>query len=427
MKWSNYFIPTLKEIPIGTEAVSHQLLLRAGLVHMLTSGVYSYLPLGLKVLKRIESIIREEMNAIGANELFLPCLHPIELWKQTGRDEVLKDVMIKFEDNRNRLMCLGPTHEEVITNLVKDFVQSYRQLPMTLYQIQTKFRDELRTRFGIVRACEFIMKDAYSFDRDKEGLQKNYDLMYEAYEKIFQRCGLDTVILKADSGAMGGDVSHEFMVPAAIGEDAIVTCAACGFQAGAAEGRTEGAGCPQCYKGTLTAQVAIELGHIFQLGTKYSQAQGAQFLDEDGKKKPIIMGCYGIGVSRVIAAIIEKHHDEKGIIWPPQVAPFDIEILPLPGGASEDTAIADLTGQYYTDLTADGFAILIDDRPESAGRKFNDADLIGIPLRVTIGKRNLAEGKVEIKVRETGEVILIETGQLRAKISEIAGSVCAMN
>jgi prolyl-tRNA synthetase len=427
MRWKNYFIPTLKEIPIGTEAVSHQLLLRAGLVHMLTSGVYSYLPLGLRVLKRVENIIREEMDAIGANELFLPCLHPIELWKQTGRDEVLKDVMIKFEDNRKRPMCLGPTHEEVITNLVKDFVQSYRQLPVTLYQIQTKFRDELRTRFGIVRACEFIMKDAYSFDRDKDGLQKNYDLMYTAYQKIFQRCGLDTVILKADSGAMGGDVSHEFMVPAAVGEDTVVTCGPCGYQAGAAEGRNAGADCPACGQGKLTAQVAIELGHIFQLGTKYSQAQGACFLDEDGKKKPIIMGCYGIGVSRVIAAVIEKHHDDKGIIWPPGVAPFDIEILPLSGSAGEDAAIEDLTRRYYTDLSADGFAVLIDDRPESAGRKFNDADLIGIPLRVTIGKRNLAEGKVEIKVRESGEVILVETGGLRQKILEIAGRPCAMN
>jgi len=195
MKWSNFFIPTLKEIPIGTEAASHQLLLRAGLVHMLTSGVYSYLPLGLRVLRRVENIIRQEMNAIGANELFLPCLHPLDLWKKTGRDETLAEVMIKFEDNQKKGMCLGPTHEEVITNLVKDFIQSYRQLPVVLYQIQTKFRNELRPRFGIVRACEFIMKDAYSFDYDQEGLQKNYDLMHAAYKRIFQRCGLDTVIL----------------------------------------------------------------------------------------------------------------------------------------------------------------------------------------------------------------------------------------
>ena len=221
MFWSKYFIPTLKETPLGTEAVSHQLLLRAGLVNMLTSGVYSYLPLGLKVLRRVEKVIREEMNAAGALELFLPCLHPLELWQETGRDKVLEGVMIKFKDNRGRMMCLGPTHEEVITKLARDFVQSYKQLPLVLYQIQTKFRDELRTRFGIVRACEFIMKDAYSFDRDAEGLKKNYELMYEAYKNIFKRLGLEVVIIEADSGAMGGDMSHEYLVPAPIGEDSV--------------------------------------------------------------------------------------------------------------------------------------------------------------------------------------------------------------
>lgn len=416
-------MPTLKEVPIGTEAISHQLLLRAGLVHMLTSGVYSYLPLGLKVLRRVENIIREEMNAIGANELLLPCLHPIDLWKQTGRDEVLADVMITFEDNRKRPMCLGPTHEEVITNLVKDFIQSYRQLPVVLYQIQTKFRDELRTRFGIVRACEFIMKDAYSFDRDKEGLQKNYDLMYRAYKNIFQRCGLETVILEADSGAMGGDVSHEFMVPASIGEDTIVNCGACGFHGAATEENVEGQQCPKCQKGQLTAQVAIELGHIFQLGTKYSQAQGAQFLDEDGKQKPIIMGCYGIGVSRVIAAIIEKHNDDKGIIWPKEVAPFDVEILPLLG-SNEDKEIGSLADQYCSQLSEAGLEVLVDDRQESPGRKFNDADLVGIPFRITIGKRNLAEGNVEIKIRESNEVIVIAKDQVKKKVLEMTGVVC---
>jgi len=426
MKWSKYFIPTLKEVPIGTEAVSHQLLLRAGLVHMLTSGVYSYLPLGLKVLRRIENIIREEMNAIGANELFLPCLQPLDLWKQTGRDQVLDEVMIKFQDNKKRGMCLGPTHEEVITNLVKDFIQSYRQLPVVLYQIQTKFRDELRTRFGIVRACEFIMKDAYSFDYNKEGLQKNYDLMYGAYKKIFERCGLETVILEADSGAMGGDVSHEFMVPATIGEDTIVQCPSCDFQSGATEERKEGASCPKCNKGQLTSQVAIELGHIFQLGTKYSQAQGAQFLDENGKQNPIIMGCYGIGVSRVIAAIIEKHNDENGIIWPREIAPFDIELLPIQG-SKEDKEISELADQYYSQLIEMGLEVIMDDRDETAGRKFNDADLIGVPIRITIGKRNLAQGNIEIKIRETNEVILISKDQLKEKIQEIRGSVCALN
>ena len=270
MHWSKFFLPTLKETPIGTEAVSHQLSLRAGLVHMLTSGVYSYLPLGLRVLKRVEDMIREEMNAAGAHELFLPCLHPLELWRKTGRDQTLKEVMIQFKDKKGKDMCLGPTHEEVITDLVKSYVQSYRQLPVNLYQIQTKFRDEIRTRFGIVRACEFIMKDAYSFDRDVEGLKKSYALMYEAYEKIFSRCGLKPVVVQADSGAMGGDCSHEYLIIAPIGEDAVLQCPQCSFAHGSTEKVSEGSSCPECKKGKLEKKTAIELGHIFQLGTKYS-------------------------------------------------------------------------------------------------------------------------------------------------------------
>ena len=416
MRWSQYYLPTMKEVPLGTEAVSHQLLLRAGLVHMLTSGVYSYLPLGYRVLKRIETIIREEMNAIGAQELFLPCLQPIELWQKTGRDQTMKEVMIRFEDKRGRKMCLGPTHEEVITDLVKDHVHSYRQLPVVLYQIQTKFRDEIRTRFGIVRACEFIMKDAYSFDRDKAGLERNYQLMYGAYQKIFQRCGLDVAIIKADSGAMGGDVSHEFMVPAMIGEDAIMQCPSCKAMSGADDKHAEGKTCPQCHKGKLEKQVAIELGHIFQLGTKYSQAQGAVFLDDQGKQQPMIMGCYGFGVSRLIAAVIEKNYDAAGIIWPQDVAPFDVEILPV---QAAEKAIMDLANKYYQDFRKNGWEVLMDDREESAGRKFNDADLVGIPWRVTIGKRNLAEGKVELKNRRTGETLSVAKEAVQQKLQEV--------
>ncbi|MBP9853929.1 MAG: proline--tRNA ligase [Candidatus Omnitrophica bacterium] len=395
MYWSKYFIPTLKETPIGTEAVSHQYLLRAGLIQMLTSGVYTYLPLGLRVLSNIEEIIREEMNAAGANELFMPCLHPLDIWKQTGRDKTLKDVMITFKDGKGRDMCLGPTHEEIITDVVRSHVRSYRQLPLTLYQIQTKFRDEMRPRFGIVRACEFIMKDAYSFDRDKAGLDANYQKMYEAYKKIFKRLGLDVVIVEADSGAMGGDLSHEFMVPAKIGEDEVEI-----------DGKK---------------QVAIELGHIFQLGTKYSEALGANFIEEDGKSKPLIMGCYGIGVSRVIAAIIEVHHDDKGIIWPREVAPFDVELLPIFKSANDETMI--LAREYYEKLTALGLKVLCDDRDDTAGRKFNDADLIGIPLRITIGQRNLAEGKVELKDRRTNEVILEDKNKIISTVQGLLSSV----
>ncbi len=378
MKWSGYFIPTIKEVPTGTEAVSHQLLLRAGLVHMLTSGVYSYLPLGFRVLSKIENIIREEMNSAGAHELLMPAIHPLEIWQKTGRDKTLEEVMIRFKNKKGTAMCLGPTHEEIITDLVKAFVQSYRQLPITLYQIQTKFRDETRPRFGIVRACEFIMKDAYSFDVDEAGLKKSYEKMYAAYKRIFARCGLDPVISEADTGAMGGKVSHEFLVPAPIGEDLVDV-------------------------GGVKKQ-AIEVGHVFQLGTKYSDALGAVILDETGKQRPVIMGCYGIGVSRLIATIVEVHNDDKGIKWPKEVAPFTVELLPL---QVTDANVMVAAQDIYDGLTKSGIDVLMDDRDESAGRKFNDADLIGLPYRVTIGKRTLQEGNVEVKDRATGSVEIL--------------------
>ncbi len=396
MYWTQYFIPTLKENPVGAEAVSHQLSLRAGLVNMLTAGVYSYLPLGLRVLKRIESVIRDEMNNAGAHEVFLPCLHPIEIWEKTGRVETMKDVMIRFEDQRGRKMCLGPTHEEIVTYVAQQYIHSYRQLPVNLYQIQTKFRDELRPRFGIVRAAEFIMKDAYSFDRDEQGLKKSYDLMYEAYKRIFKRCGLDVVIVEADSGAMGGSVSHEFMVESPIGEDAIAVCPVCNDRGGIGADFKEGdSQCSKC-KHPLQKRAALEIGHVFQLGTKYSQSLNALFLDEDGKQKPMIMGCYGIGVSRLIAAVIECSHDEKGIIWPLEVAPFQVEVLPL---QASDATVLDLAKKFYGEFVKHGVEVLLDDRDESAGRKFNDADLIGIPYSLIIGKRGLAEGVIEVKDR----------------------------
>ncbi len=405
MHWSKYFIPTLKEIPIGTEAVSHQLSLRAGLVQMLTAGVYSYLPLGYRVLNKVQAIIREEMNAIGAHELLLPALQPLDIWKKTGRDQTLKEVMITFDDKKGRRMCLGPTHEEIITGIARDFIQSYRQLPVTLYQIQTKFRDEMRTRFGIVRACEFIMKDAYSFDRDAQGLKKNYDAQYEAYVKIFKRCGLDPIVVSADSGAMGGSVSHEFLVAAPIGEDAVWVNA---------DGQIVKDENGQAPSGNgWERKVAIELGHIFQLGTKYSEALQAVYLDESGKQKPMIMGCYGIGVSRLIAAIIELNCDDKGIIWPKGVAPFDVEILPV---QATDTQAMQLAQQYYQELSAAGLSVLLDDRDESAGRKFNDADLIGIPYRIIIGKRMLANNQVEIKNRRTGVITAVAKDKVKEEI-----------
>lgn len=376
---------------------------------MLTSGVYSYLPLGYKVLSRVENIIRQEMNAIGCHELLMPALHPIEIWKKSGRDATLKDIMITFDNKKGQRMCLGPTHEEIITDLARQFIKSYRQLPVTLYQIQTKFRDEIRTRFGIVRASEFIMKDAYSFDRDNEGLKKNYDLQLSAYTKIFKRCGLNTIVVSADSGAMGGSVSHEFLVAAPIGEDAVWVNPKTNQTIKDEEGKIPaGEGWER--------KVAIELGHIFQLGTKYSESLGALFLDEDGHQKPMIMGCYGIGVSRLIAAIIEVNNDPNGIMWPKEVAPFDVEILPVQ--VTDGTAM-ELAQNYYNQLSDAGLEVLMDDRDESAGRKFNDADLIGIPLRIILGKRMLANNQVEIKIRRSGETIAVDKTKVKEEILKL--------
>ncbi|MFZ5800189.1 MAG: proline--tRNA ligase [Candidatus Omnitrophota bacterium] len=414
MLWSKTFIPTLKEAPQEAEAISHKLLLRAGLIRMLTSGVYTYLPLGLLVLEKIEQIIREEMDLAGAQELLLPCLQPMELWKKTGRDEQLQQTLIRFKDRRGRELCLGPTHEEVITQLVKDHVQSYKQLPLIFYQIQTKFRDEIRPRFGLVRACEFIMKDAYSFDRDAEGLKKNYAAMYEAYKNIFRRSGLDIVITEADPGIMGGNISHEFMVPAENGEDSIVLCKTCEFAISNPGPPLDS--CPRCKQKGLATQQAVEVGHIFQLGTKYSKAQSALFLDETGRQQPIIMGCYGIGVSRMLAAIIEKHNDVQGIIWPKNVAPFTVLILPVQAHNEQVMATA---SRFYEELNASGISCLLDDRPETAGMKFKDADLIGIPLRITVGENNLRENKVEIKLRHNGEGLKVDCKAVVEKIRQL--------
>jgi prolyl-tRNA synthetase len=394
MRWTNTFIPTLKENPQEAESISHRLMLRAGLVRMLVAGVYSYLPLGFKVLENIENIIRQEMDKSKAAQLLLPALQPKELWLKSNRDADIGEVMIRFQDRRGRHMCLGPTHEEVITNLVGSNISSYRHLPLVLYQIQTKFRDEIRPRFGVVRACEFIMKDAYSFDRDEAGLDKNYGIMYQAYQRILKRCGLDYLIVEADSGVMGGKVSHEFMVPAASGEDMALVCPKCKATSGfSAENASA---CSKC--GTKPGQVnTIEIGHIFKLGTKYSQSLGANFINEKGKLEPIIMGCYGIGVSRLIAAIIEQNNDDYGIIWPAEISPYKVLILPLD---TTNSRIMKKTDRLYKELQKNGIEVLLDDREERAGVKFKDADLLGVSLQVIIGKESLKNNTVELKLRK---------------------------
>ncbi|MGC9325479.1 MAG: proline--tRNA ligase [Desulfomonilia bacterium] len=551
MKLSAFFLNTLKEEPRDAEVVSHKLMLRAGMIKKLASGIYSYLPYGLQALRRVEMIIREEMNAAGALELLLPGVQPAEIWKESGRWTVYGKELLRFIDRKGAEFALGPTHEEVITDIVRDYVHSYKDMPLNLYQIQTKFRDEIRPRFGIMRAREFIMKDAYSFDKDDASAEKSYDAMYRAYERIFTRCGLKFKAVEADSGPIGGNFSHEFMVLAETGEDIILSCSSCQYAAnqekaeiakpdkttfgnapdgspqevhtpnirtvqevcefleiqpqdlvktliyttehgpvaalvrgdheineaklrrllgcealelaeewiieqhtGAPRGfagpvglkiqtvadnallkngpyvtganredyhirdvwlsrdtavdgfddiraAIEGDPCPRCSTGKLEIIRGIEVGHIFKLGTKYSSSMNAMFLDEDGSLNPIVMGCYGIGVGRVVAAAVEQNHDENGIVFPPSIAPFQVLVLPI---SVSDPEVVRTSDAIYEELYGHGLDVLVDDRDVRPGVKFKDADLIGVPFRVTVGAKDLAEGVVEIKQRDGGIV-----------------------
>jgi len=414
MRWSQSYIPTLKETPADAEALSHILMLRAGLIKKLISGAYSYLPLGWRSLNKIISIVRQNMNDSGAQELLMPAIQPAELWKESGRYDAIKDIMIAYKDRHGSEMIMGPTHEEIIVDIVRKDISSYKQLPFILYQIQTKFRDEPRPRFGIIRSKEFIMKDAYSFDKDNNGLDKNYKKMYDAYVKIFKTCGLNAVSVEADSGIMGGDVSHEFMILSENGEDEILYCVKCSHAVSAAKKLDK---CPKC-KAKMELKHAIEIGHVFKLGTKYSKALNANFLDENGKQQPVIMGCYGIGVNRILAAAIEENNDKDGIIWPMSIAPYQVIVVPT---NSADKHIADTAEDIYSGLNKIGIEVLLDDRDERAGVKFKDADLIGIPLHVVIGK-GLIDGKVEIKNRKTKEVKQIPVKEAVKKVSELVNN-----
>jgi len=565
MRWTQTLIPTLKETPAEAEIVSHKLLLRAGLVRKLTGGLYTFLPLGLRALRKVEQIIREEMNRAGALEVLMPALQPPEIWQQSGRYETARDVLFKVRDRAKKEWLLGPTHEEVITTLVAGEINSYRQLPKNFYQIQTKFRDEIRPRFGLMRAKEFIMKDAYSFDATDEAAQVSYQKMYDAYTRIFQRCGLKAMPVEADTGVMGGKFSHEFMVPATTGENEVVYCNGCGYAAnvekatsgitniqhstlnaplekfatpgvatiealsqppynvpagrqiktlvylaeskvtllllrgdhqlneaklagalgkanfraatpeeifaalGAHPGSlgavgttsfsvyadeilreatdmTTGANedgfhlrnvaigrditvqlwadlrlaqagepCSACGQ-PLNIQRAIEVGHVFKLGTKYSVALNALFLDEGGKQQPAMMGCYGIGVTRTLQAIIEQSNDKDGIIWPLSVAPFTVCLTPLT--VTPDSAVMTLAEKLYAELTAKGVDIILDDRSERPGVKFKDSELVGFPIRLAIGEKSLAKGEVELKLRG-GELLAIKAETAVAKVVEL--------
>ncbi len=392
MLFEEAFIPTQREDPKEAECASHRLLLRGGYLYMVCSGIYTYLSLGLKVLNKISDIIRHHMNKNGGIEILMSALQPVEMWKKTGRDKDLEEVMFKFEDRKGKKLCLGPTHEEEVTEIAKRFVNSYKDLPLILYQIQTKFRDEIRPRFGLLRTQEFVMKDGYSFDEDEKGLDISYQKMFSAYQDIFQECGLNFIITEAETGFMGGSLSHEFMAPAEVGEDILFYCKECNryFK--------EEKKCPRCRK-ELTSGRMIEVGHIFKLGTKYSSSMEAFFTDRKGERRPFVMGCYGIGVSRLITAIVEQNHDEKGIIWPKNISPYQIYIIVL----DEDKNLVEEAKNLEKGLEKRGYEVLIDLRDEPAGIKFNDAYLIGIPYLVILGRTYKEENKLEIEKRDSRE------------------------
>ena len=559
MRRTQSLIPTLKEDPQDAESISHKLMVRSGMIRKLTAGAYSYLPLGWRVLNKAMAIVREEMDAKGAQEILLPAIHPPELWKATGRYDILGEVMIKFKDRHGKECILGPTHEEIITDMVANNVRSYKELPLILYQIQTKFRDEIRPRFGVMRTCEFIMKDAYSFDCDTEGMEASYKKMYDAYCRIFERCGLPYIAVEADPGVMGGGLSHEFMIPAESGEDEIVVCGSCGYAASTAVARINpksqiqnpkpkkrlpiaevetpgittvekvsdflktapdnlaktliytadgkpvavllrgdhdlnetklknylkcdnltmadvktilestrgpvgfsgpvglrnirivsdqavkemanfitGANkpdahlmnvnldrdfetkefidlrmitrddlCPSCGK-KIEIRRAIEIGHTFKLGTKYSASLKANYIDKEGREHQMVMGCYGIGVNRIPAALIETSNDKDGIIWSEALSPYDIILLPLNTQEAKVSGIAD---KIYKTLSKK-YDILYDDRDERAGVKFKDADLIGIPIQIVVGEKNAKNDMVEIKMRRDKSVETVKAEEV---------------
>ena len=559
MRMSKMLMPTLKEIPSDAEITSHQLMLRAGMIRKMASGIYNQLPMGIRVFRKVEDIIREEMNAKGAQEISCALLVPAELWQESGRWDVMGPEMFRLKDRNGRDYCLGPTHEETFTHIVRNEITSYKQLPLNLYQIETKFRDERRPRFGVMRTRNFTMKDAYSFDADQEGLDKSYNDMFDAYTRIFARCELDNSPVQADSGAMGGSASAEFMVKSEVGEDEIVFCSGCDYAANIekatsvnheasteemkemseietpnvhtieelqeffkmdagqfaktliyyADGKTvavvvrgdrdvnetkvanaiggavefelasedtikavtgaevgfagpigikadylfidqevvdqrnvivganktgyhiqnanfgrdfegqvgdfrnvqEGDKCPKCGQ-PLEIMRGVEVGHIFKLGTKYSESMGATFLDQNGKSQPIIMGCYGIGVERTVAAVIEQHHDENGIIWPLALAPYHVVVVPVNVKKEEHLENAE---KIYNELQAAGVEVLLDDRNERAGFKFKDSDLLGIPMRITVGK-DIVDGKVEFKLRKEADKEIISVDEVLDRV-----------
>ena len=416
MLFSKLLIPTLKEAPQEAEIVSHKLMLRAGMIRKVASGVYTWLPLGLKVLRKVEGEVRTAMNNAGAQEVLMPMVQPKELWNETNRWEKMGKELLRFRDRHDRDFCLGPTHEEVITDLIRNNVRSYKELPINAYQIQTKFRDEIRPRYGVMRSREFIMKDAYSFSVNEKCLDESYINMRNAYKQILQNIGLDFKIVKADSGAIGGDASEEFHVLAENGEDTIAISTNSEFaintelllEEGEDIKSLEGKDSPDG-KGIIQIKKGIEVGHIFKLGQVYSNNMNASVQSQEGRSSTLYMGCYGIGVSRIVAAAIEQNNDEKGIVWPVSIAPFDVNIIAI--GFDKNEKVANAATDLYEKLSNQGYDVILDDRKAGFGAKIKDSELIGIPMNIIIGKLYVEKNEIEMRTRD-GQISLVQIDDL---------------
>ena len=411
MLWSNYFIPTLKDTAAeDSQVISNSLMLKSGMIRKTASGIYTWLPLGLRVLNKVENIVREEMNNAGAHEVLMPMVQPKDLWDESERWNKFGPELLRFKDRHDRDFCLGPTHEEVITDLIKNNVKSYKELPLNIYQIQTKFRDEIRPRYGVMRSREFLMKDSYSFHLSEECLEDTYQIMRKAYSNILKRIGLNFKIVKADSGAIGGDRSEEFHVLAENGEDTLAVSDSSDYAVNAElllendqdAQSLEGQKSPDG-NGLLEITKGIEVGHIFQLGKLYSENMNATVLDDSGTAKNMHMGCYGVGISRIVAASIEQNFDEKGIIWPKSISPFNLSIITI--GADKDKNIEASSKKLYQDLSQKGFEVILDDRNDGFGKKIKDNELVGIPLSIVFGKNFSENDEVEVIFRDGKKII----------------------
>ena len=421
MYFSKLFVPTVKEDPSDAELISHKLMVRSGMIKKTAAGIYSWLPIGLKVLKKVEEIVRKNLNNFDAEEILMPMVQPAELWKESGRYGEYGKELLKFDDRSNRGFVLGPTHEEIICEIFRSHPKSYKDLPVNLYQIQTKFRDEIRPRFGVMRSREFLMKDAYSFDIDEKGLVKSYGKMKDAYISIFDEIGLDYRIVKADSGNIGGDVSEEFHILADSGEDLIAVSDSSDFAANVEvlnydkdPSELEGKKSPDG-KGKLKIKRGIEVGHIFQLGQKYSQAMNVGVKDMNGNSIHPFMGCYGIGVSRIVAAAIEQNHDDRGIQWPDKITPFGVNVICLDPESDE---IMKVCSEIYSILQKSGFDPLLDDRDIRAGIKFKEHELLGIPYSIIIGPNNFKNTKLEFGIRTQNEKIDMKLDDIKKYLGE---------